>query len=342
VARQAYAEKHSTPGGLDGHAGDSTRRDVAGSAGIARCAGFLSRRRETRRVDTSAPVGASAPQHLPPEREPQREEHDHSGEEQERLPFDPRQLAPRCRTPVECHPSSSFAIAAGRLSRSALRFAGHYGVAVITNGDVPPPPAAETRLQRLRRSPATSVLLIALVAIFFLTAADPELVGRFAKVDSRIRAGEWWRLFTASFLHGGLLHLGVNALALSAIGPTVEQLYGRVRFALIFLFGGALGFAASTLFVRSPSLGASAGLFALLGVLLGYAVRQRRAIAPSARRAMIREILMVAGLNLAFGFAVQFVDNAAHVGGFVGGLALGMVLRPIRRRSVNALVHDAS
>ena len=218
----------------------------------------------------------------------------------------------------------------------------HYGVAVITNGDAPPPPPAETRLQRLRRSPATAALLVALVVIFFLTAADPELVERFAKVDRRVRAGEWWRLFTASFLHGGLLHLGVNGLALSAIGPTVEQLYGRVRFALIFLIGGAAGFAASTVFVRAPSLGASAGLFALLGVLLGFAVRQRRRLEPASRRAMIREILMVAGMNLALGFMVPFVDNAAHMGGFVGGLALGMVLRPIKRQAVNALMHEAS
>ena len=215
-------------------------------------------------------------------------------------------------------------------------------MAVITNGDVPPPPAAETRLQRLRRSPATAVLLAALVAIFFLSAADPELVDRFAKVDSRIRAGEWWRLVTASFLHGGLLHLGVNGLALSAIGPSVEELYGRVRFSLIFLLGGAAGFAASTVFVRQPSLGASAGLFALLGVLLGYAIRERRRLNPAGRRAMIREILTVAGMNLALGFMVPYIDNAAHLGGFGGGLALGMVLRPIRRRAANALMHDAS
>ncbi len=215
-------------------------------------------------------------------------------------------------------------------------------MAVITNGDAPPPPPAETRVQRLRRSPATAVLLAALVVIFFLTAADPELVERFAKVDGRIRAGEWWRLFTASFLHGGLLHLAVNGLALSAIGPTVEQLYGRVRFTLIFLLGGAVGFAASTLFVRQPSLGASAGLFALLGVLLGYAVRHRKSLVAASRRAMIQEILTVAGMNLALGFMVPFVDNAAHLGGFGGGLALGMVLRPIRRRTVNALAHEVS
>ena len=199
---------------------------------------------------------------------------------------------------------------------------------MITNADAPPPPRTESRLERLRRAPATSTLLVLLVLAFVATLVNEELVDRFAKIDSRVRAGEWWRLFTASFLHGGLLHIGVNGLALSAIGPTVERLYGRARFAVIFLLGGAAGFAASTVFVPQPSLGASAGLFALLGVLLGYAFRERERLVPASRRAMIQEILTVAGMNLALGFMVPFVDNAAHLGGFAGGLALGIILRP--------------
>lgn len=199
---------------------------------------------------------------------------------------------------------------------------------MTTTGDAPSPPPGGGRLDRLRRAPATSALLAALVLAFLASSARPELVERFAKIDARVRAGEWWRLFTASFLHGGLVHIGVNGYALYAIGPTVERLYGRVRFLLVFLLGGALGFAASTAFVPQPSLGASAGLFALLGVLLGFAVRERRRLEPTARSAMMREILTVAALNLALGFMVPFVDNAAHVGGFGGGLALGVVLRP--------------
>ncbi|WP_176063105.1 rhomboid family intramembrane serine protease [Anaeromyxobacter diazotrophicus] len=202
------------------------------------------------------------------------------------------------------------------------------------DAEAPPPP--EPRLARLRAAPATSGLLAALAAAFLASLVHPELVQRFAKVDARVRAGEWWRLFTASFLHGGLLHVGVNAYALYAIGPTVERLYGRVRFLLVFLLGGALGFAASTAFVRQPSLGASAGLFALLGVLLGFAVRERRRLDPSSRRAMMREILTVAGLNLGLGLMVPFVDNAAHLGGFAGGLLLGVVLRPRSARRAPA------
>ncbi len=193
-----------------------------------------------------------------------------------------------------------------------------------------PPPAAEGRLARLRRAPATSGLLVALALAFIASGLDPELVERFAKVSDRVRAGEVWRLVTASFLHGGLVHIAVNALALSTIGPSVERLYGRAWLIFIFVVGGAAGFAASTAFIAQPSLGASAGIFALLGVLLGFALRARRTLPPAWRRAMIREIVTVAALNLGLGLMVPFVDNAAHVGGFAGGLALGMVLRPRR------------
>jgi rhomboid protease GluP len=193
--------------------------------------------------------------------------------------------------------------------------------------DIPREPG---RLARLRAAPATSGLLLALVAAYVASALDPDLVDRFAKVSARIREGEVWRLVTASFLHGGLVHLAVNALALSAIGPTVERLYGRTLFLLVFVLGGAAGFAASTALVEQPSLGASAGIFALLGVLLGFAMRHGRYIPSRARRAMIREILTVAALNLALGLMVPFIDNAAHAGGFAGGLALGLLLRPPR------------
>jgi rhomboid protease GluP len=201
-------------------------------------------------------------------------------------------------------------------------------VTVMVSDREPPPPPEEGRLARLRRAPATTGLLAALVAAFAASVLDPALVDRFDKVSARVREGEWWRLFTASFLHGGAVHILVNAIALTAIGPTVERLYGRVALVGTFLLGGAVGFAASTAFVEQPSLGASAGIFALLGVLLGFALRQGHAIPRRARRAMIQEILTIAGINLALGFMIPFIDNAAHVGGFAGGLALGLVLRP--------------
>jgi rhomboid protease GluP len=184
-------------------------------------------------------------------------------------------------------------------------------------------------LERLRRSPATAALLASLVLVFAATAARPDLLGRFDKDDDLLRA-EPWRLLTANFLHGGPVHLLVNAYALTTIGPSVERVYGPLRLWAVFLVGGALGFVASALFIEAPSLGASAGLFALLGALLGFAVRARDHLVPAARRAVIREILTVAALNIGLGLAVPYVDNAAHVGGFAGGLALAFLLRPHR------------
>ena len=184
------------------------------------------------------------------------------------------------------------------------------------------------RLARLRGAPATSALLVVLVVVFLASWARPELLVRFVKDDDLIRAGEVWRLVTANFLHAGIAHLAVNGFALAAIGPAVEQLYGRAWFVAIFVVGGTFGFGASTLFVTRPSLGASAGLFALLGVLLGFPIRARERIRPAARRAMMREILVVAALNLALGLMVPFIDNAAHVGGFVTGVALGLLIPP--------------
>ena len=191
-----------------------------------------------------------------------------------------------------------------------------------------PPRQREGLLSRLGQAPATTGLIVALSIAFLASSVDPDIVARFAKVNARVRGGEVWRLVTANFLHGGLLHIAVNVYALTMIGPTVEQLYGRARFLVVFIVGGGVGFAASTLFVRQPSLGASAGLFALFGVLLGFALRGHLDLPSATRRAMIRQILEVAAINLAFGFMVPYVDNAAHVGGFLGGLALSVIVRP--------------
>lgn len=194
----------------------------------------------------------------------------------------------------------------------------------------------ESPVARLRGAPVTSALLLAFVLVFVASALRPELVDRLAKVSARVRAGELWRLVTANFLHGSIAHLAMNGFALYVIGPTVERLYGRLALLSIFLVGGAAGFAASTALVAAPSLGASAGLFALLGALLGFAARERRRIPPPARLAIIREILTVAGINLAIGLILPFIDNAAHVGGFTAGVVLGLALRPRALRGAGA------
>ena len=193
-------------------------------------------------------------------------------------------------------------------------------------------PERESLTARVRRSPTTATLVGVCVVASVAMELDPDdrIFEAFAKVGERVRAGELWRLFTASFLHAGILHLWINGASLASIGPPIERVYGRLRFLAIFLLGGAAGMAASVVLVPLPSLGASAGVFALLGALLAYALRSRARLPPRVRRLLIVQSLVIAALNLAFGFAVRFIDNAAHVGGLAGGLVLGLVLRPRR------------
>ncbi|BDG10695.1 rhomboid family intramembrane serine protease [Anaeromyxobacter paludicola] len=197
----------------------------------------------------------------------------------------------------------------------------------------PPSPAdrspAPSFRERVRQAPATWALIGSFVAVFLLSALDPDalLVQRFAKVNEAIREGEVWRLVTASFLHGGLAHLAFNSMALASVGPSIELLYGRPKFLLVFLAGGAVGMAASVAFVPQPSVGASAGIFALFGALLGFAVRARRRLTPQARRLILQDVGWVVALNVGLGLMSGFIDNAAHLGGLAGGVLFGLLLR---------------
>src|SRR5574341_94881 len=205
------------------------------------------------------------------------------------------------------------------------------GPAVCSDRGVNPAPTPAERLgDRMRRSPVTAALVIAFAIVYVATwfDTDQRVFLTFAKLNERILAGEVWRLFTASFLHAGLTHIWFNSMALLAIGPGVERAYGKGRYLVIFLVGGAVGMAASVHFVPQPSVGASAGVFALMGVLLAYALRFRARLAPLARKVLIRELLFVVGLNVALGLLAGFIDNAAHLGGLAGGFLLGLLLVP--------------
>jgi rhomboid protease GluP len=147
-----------------------------------------------------------------------------------------------------------------------------------------------------------------------------------AKINQAIVAGEVWRLGTSIFLHVDLLHIAFNSYALLAFGPRVERPYGWLRFPLIYFLSGLAGSALSFLFSPSPSVGASGAIFGLIGVVGTYLYRYRDRIA--AGRARLANVLGVIGYNLLYGFMVPAVDNWAHIGGLLAGLALGWFLAP--------------
>jgi len=136
-----------------------------------------------------------------------------------------------------------------------------------------------------------------------------------AKFNPLIMKGEYWRLLTPVFLHGGLMHLAVNSYSIYAIGPTVERLYGPVKFSLIYIIAGIVGNVASFVFSINPSMGASGAIFGLLGALLCMGQKHRDLF----RRTIGKDVIITIVFNIVYGFSRSGIDNYAHIGGLVGG-----------------------
>lgn len=142
------------------------------------------------------------------------------------------------------------------------------------------------------------------------------------KENAQIILGQWWRLFTAMFLHGGLMHVAVNCWSLYVVGLLVERIFGHGRFAAIYLFSGLMGNLSSFVFSQNPSVGASGAIFGLMGALLWLGLERPRMFKVYFGAGVIATIV----INLAYGAANTSIDNFAHLGGLLGGfLAAGTV-----------------
>jgi membrane associated rhomboid family serine protease len=183
---------------------------------------------------------------------------------------------------------------------------------------------------------ATKVLLAALFAMFAvellvggantLFQGPPErtLIRLGAMQPFLIADGQYWRLFSAIFLHAGLLHIGFNAYALWIFGAAMELALGRSRFLLVFFLTGFLASATSYAFgpVESVGVGASGAIFGVFGAFIAYNYR-RRDLAQAA--ANLRWALMLILLNALLTLGIRQIDWRAHLGGLVAGFAAGMV-----------------
>ena len=155
-----------------------------------------------------------------------------------------------------------------------------------------------------------------------------------------VDAGEWWRLLSAGFLHGHLLHLVVNLYALRVLGPLVESLWGTRRFLIIYVGALASGSLLSLAATPRPSVGASGAIFGLFGAVVIFAVVHRHLVDPRMRLRLWINLAVVAAINIALGLALPIIDNAAHGGGFAGGALAALILRPVPARR-QRLVPDA-
>jgi rhomboid protease GluP len=188
------------------------------------------------------------------------------------------------------------------------------------------------------RPVVSRALTVLIAATSLLAFVSPAVMGTLAKVNERILDGEWWRLVTVALVHGSPMHLAFNAFALWDLGALAETLFGRARFLAVFVVGTAIATVASLLWNPNPAVGASGGVFALVGALLVLGLRSRGTLSEAFRRRLVRDMVFVVGVNLVFGFTVAFVDNAAHLGGLVAGALLGAAagFGPELRRAIEA------
>jgi rhomboid protease GluP len=140
-----------------------------------------------------------------------------------------------------------------------------------------------------------------------------------AKLREAILLGQWWRLITAGFLHGGMFHILMNSWVLFDLGTAVEQFYGTSRMLVIYFVSTVTGFAASMYWNPGLSAGASAALFGLIGAMIALGAAERTALGAAIKSMYLRWAIY----GLIFGLLMPMIDNAAHLGGLAGGFAAG-------------------
>jgi rhomboid protease GluP len=139
--------------------------------------------------------------------------------------------------------------------------------------------------------------------------------------------GQWWRLITAGFLHGGIFHILMNSWVLFDLGAEVELLYGTSRMILFYVFSTVTGFWTSSHIGLHSSLGSSAGIFGLIGAMLAFGFTDRSALGAAVKSLYARWVIY--GIVLSF---LPGVDFWAHMGGLSGGFIAGWLCSTPRAR----------
>lgn len=198
----------------------------------------------------------------------------------------------------------------------------------------------ETWLDR-QKSPVTRVLLglitlVALAQVLFKIKTDGwssllsllqhwDGTAAAGLIKDRYQQGEWWRLFTAPWLHGNLLHFLMNVAALAYLGKRLEVFARWPHLPMVFLFAATLGGEASARWVSATSVGASGGLMGCLGFLLVFETLHARLVPRRARRRLAGGVLLTAVIGL---IGYRLIDNAAHAGGLLAGMFYAAIVFP--------------
>ena len=190
-------------------------------------------------------------------------------------------------------------------------------------------------------APVTVAILIANVVLFTAEIMGTMQAGQFGGLsilwsmngETLYRLGacfgpsifvghEWYRLITAMFLHGGLIHIGFNMMVFLDLGPIVEEVYGSARYLFLYIVMGAVSFLVSAL-AGHFSLGASGAILGLVGLLIAITTKRGGIYMRELRSRLISWVVTIFAIGLLF--TGMRTDNWAHAGGLAAGFALGKV-----------------
>jgi rhomboid protease GluP len=196
-------------------------------------------------------------------------------------------------------------------------------------------------MDQLNDTPVTYAVLLVYLTMAYLTGGFvmmPEtdgLVTYGAAVGILVHDGESWRILSNAFLHGGLIHLGLNSYALLVLGPTLERYLRTWRFIVLYLASAVAGSVCALLLTEEyrPLIGGSGALFGMLGAALAINVRGGRTLLDFLENQGSRQLIAIIGFNLLIGLFIPFVSNAAHVGGLIAGFVLVFCFFDTGRRS---------
>lgn len=190
------------------------------------------------------------------------------------------------------------------------------------------------------------VITYALIVINVIMFAVPLLYGQLeAMVETlcthgpSIRAGQYYRLISGMFMHGSLFHIIFNCYALYVLGTQLESFMGKIKYIIIYFFSGLMGALFSIIFNGNvASIGASGAIFGLMGSLLYFGYHYRVYLGNVIKSQIVPLILA----NLLFGLLMPGIDNAAHIGGLIGGalvtVAVGVKDKSTKFEQINGII----
>jgi rhomboid protease GluP len=157
--------------------------------------------------------------------------------------------------------------------------------------------------------------------------AGQDLIRWGANYGPATLGGQWWRLLSCVFIHGGLLHIAFNMWCLWDLGRLAESIYGHWTFAAVYAITGVSASLGSLIWNPGIlSVGASGAIFGIAGALIASFYLGEFSLPRAAMSGMLRSVVLFVGYNLFFGAVIARTDNAAHIGGLLMGLLLGALI----------------